>query len=87
VCNRCVCTRVPFSCRWSPNGTLVNTWDAPAKGFVLNRAAVAAQQARGVSVFISLGGERAGKINASAPATFSDRLASGGDGSCTLLPG
>jgi hypothetical protein len=56
---------------------VINAWDASYKGFVLNRTMVRALQDRGVSVHISLGGEREGRISADAPPTFSDTLAAG----------
>jgi hypothetical protein len=75
----CTCSRQTMDApnSWNPNGTVINAWDASYKGFVLNRTMVRALQDRGVSVHISLGGEREGRISADAPPTFSDTLAAG----------
>ena len=41
---------------WDASGVILNQWDAPDKGFVVNASVVAALRTRGVKVFLSAGG-------------------------------
>lgn len=41
---------------WDASGNILNQWDAPYRGFVVNATVVAKLKARGVRVFLSAGG-------------------------------
>ena len=52
---------------WDASGHLLNQYDSPSKNFTLTRAAVAALQAQGRSVFLSLGGGAANVLTPALP--------------------
>lgn len=55
---------------WDASGNILNQWDAPERGFVVNEAVVAKLKARGVRVFLSAGGGAANVL----PGEFSHSL-------------
>lgn len=61
---------------WAADGTVKNQYDAPWKGFTLTRGAVAALQANGTRVLLSVGGAT-NTMPGPPPAGFVARLAAG----------
>jgi hypothetical protein len=62
---------------WDETGALVNQWDAPNKGFILNKTIVAGLQAKGVRVLMSLGGGAGNVLPAPSDPNFADTMLAG----------
>jgi chitinase len=62
---------------WGTDGSVLNEWDAAYKGFTLTRRAVAALQANGTSVLLSIGGAGGNPVPGPPPPGFVATLAGG----------
>jgi chitinase len=62
---------------WDDQGNVVNTWDAPSKGFALNASVVSTLKAAGRTVLLSVGGEDGPAITGNEPPSFSTNMATG----------
>ena len=62
---------------WNADGSIVNQFDYKPKNFTLTKATVAALQAEGRKVLISIGGGAGGIISGTEPAGFADKMSSG----------
>eukprot|EP01059_Diplonema_ambulator_P030779 TRINITY_DN5402_c0_g1_i1.p1 TRINITY_DN5402_c0_g1~~TRINITY_DN5402_c0_g1_i1.p1 ORF type:complete len:323 (+),score=47.42 TRINITY_DN5402_c0_g1_i1:50-970(+) len=62
---------------WNDNGSIVNQFDDPTKGFALTKEMVTALQSEGRMVLVSIGGGAGGIITGTEPAGFAENMASG----------
>ena len=71
-------THVAFAfAGWAADGSIINQWDAPDKGFALNASVVAALQARGLSVSLSAGGGAGNVLPGAPPPGFAANMLAG----------